>query len=143
MPAMVMCDLKKGIDMKLENLVTSLKLSRKLKEAGVPQKSIFYWVDFKDGDLQLVYGKDKCKNYNIDLTGTCSAYLAEELEEMLPWHDFDFRMSRKSISIYKARKIIDRPLESFGFSRETKTESIGEMLFWLIKKGYVKVEELK
>lgn len=35
--------------MELKEIVTSLKMSKALKKAGVKQDSIFYWIKAKDG----------------------------------------------------------------------------------------------
>lgn len=75
----------------LNNLVTSLELSKRLKELGVKQESIFYWKGYeKDSDywpdentpvIDWVLDYDPSnKNY----PNAISAYAAGELGEMLP-----------------------------------------------------------
>lgn len=46
--------------MKIEKQVCSLELSNKLKELGVPQKSLFRWID------GLVHGKNDVKSYGYE-----------------------------------------------------------------------------
>lgn len=82
--------------MKLENQVTSLELSKKLKEIGVKQESYFNWSQRNysdDSPIDLQAGKGYSKNY--------SAFTVAELGEMLPRHitvqfrrirDGDFRV---------------------------------------------------
>ncbi len=78
----------------LEKQVTSLETSKKLKELGVEQESIFFWIQTYDstlapilnhsiartpdvrGDLYLVDKSPIGRNY--------SAFTASELAEMLP-----------------------------------------------------------
>lgn len=64
--------------MKLENQVCSLELSKKLKELGVKQLSVFYW-NIEENKV-LFYPEKKLINllYNI------SAFTVAELGEMLP-----------------------------------------------------------
>lgn len=81
--------------MTLENQVTSLELSKRLKELGFKQESLFYWIEQSDGiivnrslamykengcDLKILWGK-------FTLYGDYekySAYTVAELGEMLP-----------------------------------------------------------
>jgi hypothetical protein len=68
--------------MKLEEQVVSLELSKKLKELGVPQESLWWWakahlVDVKKEDYFIVD-----KKYMLPVE--CSAFTVAELGEMLP-----------------------------------------------------------
>lgn len=80
--------------MNIEKQVTNLETSKKLKELGVEQESIFFWIQTYDstlapilnhsiartpdvrGDLYLVDKSPNERNY--------SAFTASELAEMLP-----------------------------------------------------------
>jgi len=70
--------------MKLEQQVCSLELSKKLKELGVKQESLFSWVDvrlnYKEKDIryQLVF---KCQKFYRD---EVSAFTVAELLDLLP-----------------------------------------------------------
>lgn len=67
----------------IENHVTSLELSKKLKELGVEQKSMFYYLKDSEGQYAM--------NYTVWIGGPAamtepiSAFLASELGEMLPY----------------------------------------------------------
>lgn len=62
----------------LENHVTSLELSRKLKELGVKQESQFYWfIDSYSNMPILGYGGQTHPDT------ICSAFLSSELGEMI------------------------------------------------------------
>ena len=64
----------------MTNHVTSLALSKRLKELGVEQKSEFYWVKLGSA-FDLVYGKSI---YSSSLPeGAISAFLSSELGEMI------------------------------------------------------------
>jgi len=65
--------------MNIEQHVTSLELSKRLKELGVQRESAFYWAKWT--------GEPPCVCYTGGgYTGVmqCSAFLASELGEMLP-----------------------------------------------------------
>lgn len=67
--------------MKLKDHVTSLKLSMKLKELGVKQKSLFYWIDnYCD---EKYFSIVDYINLNVT-TWYASAFTSSELEELLP-----------------------------------------------------------
>src|SRR5436853_5083725 len=64
--------------MKLEHQVCSLNLSKRLKELGVKQVSVFYW----SGDEQLIYGdQEPVKSLKLPML---SAFTVAELGDMLP-----------------------------------------------------------
>jgi len=68
--------------MKIENQVSNLELSRKLKELGVKQESLWYWYSYNlETDWYITKEiDDKDKEYLI------SAFTVAELGEMLPKH---------------------------------------------------------
>lgn len=78
----------------LNNLVTSLELSKKLKELGVEQKSQFYWstiygpatIESIDTLNETVSGGDGWTFLEEGLARghVCSAFTATELMEMMP-----------------------------------------------------------
>jgi hypothetical protein len=78
--------------MKLEQQVTSLELAKKLKELGLKQESLFYWILFHGGvgkghsDYERsatweLRTKDSSLNFQ---ESRISAYTVAELGEMLP-----------------------------------------------------------
>ncbi len=80
--------------MKLENQVVSLELSKKLKELGVKQDSLFYWVGMsirKGKDVKVgfaLWSKKELDKLIKELGQTqeaiISAFTVAELGEMLP-----------------------------------------------------------
>lgn len=73
--------------MTLENQVTSLEISKRLKELGVNQKSLFYWAkpnDDKTG-VEMNWVLRNAKYHYLAEIGRCySAFTVAELGEMLP-----------------------------------------------------------
>lgn len=74
----------------MENLVTNLELSKKLKELGVKQKSLFYWYqDLAKNDYIIRYRKSENNFENnidwfLETNVAFSAFTAGELGELLP-----------------------------------------------------------
>lgn len=78
--------------MKLEDQVVSLELAKKLKELGVKQESVFYWIDeCKNGDWEIAF-EDEWDTVSGEWgDGSVlkdhphfSAYTVAELGEILP-----------------------------------------------------------
>jgi hypothetical protein len=78
--------------MELQNQVTSLELSKMLKELGFPQDSLFYWVvnaqtAFREPRVLLngvikEWNQKQAKAFQYEIL--CSAYTVAELGELLP-----------------------------------------------------------
>lgn len=69
----------------LEQQITSLELSKRMKELGAPQESYFFWLINKfDGNDIKLWNKDKLNNSNVSTPFVYSAYTIAELGEMLP-----------------------------------------------------------
>lgn len=74
----------------IEKHFTSLELSKKLKELGVPQKSEFYWLrgaDPKEGIWTIVHKQIMEVGGYDERNLPTSAFLSSELGEMLP-HEY-------------------------------------------------------
>lgn len=69
-----------------ENLISSLDLSIKMKENGVKQESMLYWVYGWDGEKdKLGYFLWRSKKFGLqDWEEVYSAFTSDELMEMLP-----------------------------------------------------------
>ena len=66
--------------------VTSLELSKKLKELGVKQESEFYWVKNIQGITELYFnGNPTSAPIYVIYPDAISAFLSSELGEMLPY----------------------------------------------------------
>lgn len=139
--------------MKLEDQVTNLELSKKLKELGVKQESYFYWFKkFTDRDDYFIedWGKPEYLTVmaldfiKIDLA--CSAFTVAELGEMLPKR-FDFKVWKDCwIITSKTPRSWSCCIENGEQNRpmviESKTEANAraKMLIYLIENKLLKVD---
>lgn len=67
--------------MELQKQVSSLELSKKLKELGVPQDSLFWWSECVNYDFDKTGDWEILQDVNCD--GVISAFTVAELGEML------------------------------------------------------------
>jgi hypothetical protein len=91
---LIKTDLYTSTHMKLEQQVTSLELSKQLKELGVKQESVFWWnVLFNSGETEL----ENFQRYKTSDGSPCddsiSAFTVAELGEMLPEGAASFQRS--------------------------------------------------
>lgn len=113
----------------IEKHVTSLEWSKKLKELGVKQKSIFYYDD-KD---ELHYGKS--------IFSKTSAFLSSELDAVLPEYTDKGRYScGKADEEYYC--CYDRAAKGKIIFDKNGQDAKAAMLCYLIENGIVKVEEV-
>jgi hypothetical protein len=69
--------------MKLEEQVTSLEASKRLRALGAPQTSVFFWVETKKGDANpLLVGPNAVDIPNADFY---SAFTVAELGALIPY----------------------------------------------------------
>lgn len=66
----------------IKKQVCSFELSKKLKEIGLPQDSLFYWLKDNDGNLSIALIGD-FKTWQIHEENSLSAYTSHELGEFL------------------------------------------------------------
>lgn len=135
--------------MKLENQVSSLELSKKLKELGVKQESLFYWsgnpgVEYKLHNSDCGHRPETGGNDMF-----CSAFTSSELGEMLPevinggllstrrcnegWYA---RYEDLNNSIVIPNNI---PKPFIGEYHETEANCRAKMLIYLIENGLIKL----
>lgn len=123
----------------LENHVTSLELSKRLKELGVKQESLFYWVDKNGWALQ-----DRKPSYcNIE-TCECveisylSAFLASELGELIPYEYIVSKVRGEGWFCYKYDGRYNFSMTNiFGITIKDKNEADAraEMLIHLLENN--------
>ena len=71
--------------MKLEEQVCSLELSKRLKELGIDQDSLFYYIEKTTGQEDETEIKIKYKNYSDEsgVIDKCSAFTLSELFNLM------------------------------------------------------------
>lgn len=155
--------------MKLEHQVTSLELSKRLKELGVKQESLFYWMEYtnkrtgvKEWDLNnhgqrgmneyQILGEEKSgRSWNNDWDGQCSAFTVAELGEMLP---FSIKFQKHVCYLSCEKNIPDyggwfckyessdiiRPTKATDiFTADTEADARANMLIYLLENGLITI----
>lgn len=118
----------------MNNHVTNLELSKKLKEIGVQQDSEFYWIDFSQGTKENGAWslESSTEGYNV---GTYfSAFLSTELGEMLP----EFCTVFKASSTHTDKFVCH--LNTHGkkdFGAKTEQDARAKCLIWLIENNLI------
>lgn len=70
--------------MTLEQQVTNLELSEKLKDLGVKQNSLFHWVKYRSTGVIMPWFRAEVITESNSIEIMCSAFTVAELGEMLP-----------------------------------------------------------
>ncbi len=142
--------------MTIENQVSNLELSRKLKELKVKQESVWYWMKMKRPDVWQLACKNMIgftfengagvANHRIDEFEMVSAFTVAELGEMLPrnilvkkvphWLQFEIRDSQGGWSC-QYRSIGSDTLKFF--EDKTMADCGAKMLIHLIENKLIKV----
>ena len=123
--------------MKLEQQVTSLELSCKLKDLGVPQEAVFYWTAYSEPMDEPCRG-----SFGLELKqgkGEVAAFTCSELGEMLPegYHSWQMTgLNPKHPDRWACSEPMATDLET-AFSN-TEADARAKMLVYLIEKGIVK-----
>lgn len=121
--------------MTLEQQVISLELSKKLKEFGMKQESLFYWTQWVDKvvdvrgleELSLIGSH---KGYR-DYVKLCSAFTVAELGEILP-------VNEKPIKTYKRKDgkyFIQWKL--LQIIADTEADARAKMLIYLLENNLI------
>ena len=137
--------------MKLEDQVCNLKLSKKLKELGVKQESLFYWLD---GNVMSV---DKIEwariEFNSELTTYSlkeiySAFTVAELGEGLPESiitkqcpdSFYLSITKLENNIWEVCYVTDTDYTVLHYTQDLiEANARALMRIYLIENGLVKI----
>jgi hypothetical protein len=136
--------------MKLEKQVCSFELARKLKQLGVKQRSLFYWMSFRNESspkeqwknvYEFILNEEEKKEHRerrfLKDKISHSAFTVAELGEMLPWFwDSGKRMTRD----YMCRVFeIDTDVCHHAFA-ETEANARAKMLIYLIENKLMEIK---
>lgn len=134
--------IKENGNVKLENQVCSLELSKKLKELGVKQESLFYWVRPVDKWLLTPVITDEDKIYlehsinDVLQMEHYSAFTVAELGNMLPnWTKTIKRLSDDWVCIVRHKH---NDINNHAFS-DTEANCRSKMLIYLIENKLMDV----
>ena len=132
--------------MSIDAHVTSLALSRRLKELGCKQESSFYWIKINNitsEHIVIMISGDNYDKYYVE-----SAYLLTELLEMLPQEINGYfytqmpTLNPKNGWVIFYRNAFNTWKDSEGNEITTHGNNIvnvaAEMLIYLIEQGIVK-----
>lgn len=124
--------------MKLKEQVCNLKLSKRLKELGVKQESLFEWVKVWDGKK---WSWNLFQSEPDKVNEKASAFTVAELGEMLPP---GYNSGKKLDGKFYCRNdnwraMMDFDHEAGSMLRDEKTEAKARahMLIYLIEKGKI------
>ena len=132
--------------MKLEQQVTLLELSKRLKELSVKQESFFVWsvssLTTMEPEVTTLLYASSIHGKGVD----CSAFTVAELEQMLPLEvNFPFKNGKKRShnhwrvigklrpNGYAARYVGGNSLTNIEVQAETFADSLAKMLIYLIE----------
>lgn len=118
--------------MPLKQQVCSLELSKKLKEQGVKQESIFWWVNYSSikEDWDLKYSKKRLASDFV------SAFTVAELGEMLPEYGCE------TMKVGKSRWRVTFPCELWEdnqalFEADTEADARAKCLVYLLENKLI------
>ena len=123
--------------MKLENQLTSLELSKKLKELGVKQESLFYWQGYLHSNKKIELVNQENLDINYDY---CSAFTVAELGEMLPINSIrEVKTPNNKWLISWCGEISEDGLTSKWerFTEDTEANARAKMLIYLLENNYL------
>ena len=138
--------------MKPEEKVSSLELSKKLKELGVKQESSFYWIENKESKNVLLAFKTLIGFYTGEGSGfadsrieSCniySAFTVSELGEILPMEikrNYYFETTRMAFANWLCGYYKDHKKYYYQVLGKTESDARANMLRFLIENNLIKI----
>lgn len=134
--------------MKLEHQITSLKLSKKLKELGLKQESLYFWEHWVRGcDIPACNCGQVHDHWTLERDDTggignprISAYTVAELGEMLPQYilkdgfSFELQIVRSSAwRLYYGPPSLEKSIKFTASTNDTEADSRAKMLIYIIE----------
>lgn len=122
--------------LELEKQVCSLDSSKRLKEFGFPQESLFYWFKptksiLDDKEKYYILCDNPCPVWMKNTHQPYSAYTVSELGELLP---FTVHMQRTTKNYKCYNKI---PCKLKTIESETAAEAMAQMLIYLAERNLI------
>lgn len=138
--------------MNIENQCISLEIAKRLKELGVKQDSLFYYLNIDGEGIYYIYYDDYLpEDYEYE-GDPISAFTASELLELLPKYikqgNFEFyytQMPSKHLDewiiFYRNSFVSWNNFDGEDQSDKSIANCMGKMLIYLIEKGLIKNED--
>ena len=120
----------------LEKQVTSLELSKRLKELGEKQDTLFSWIEYPDGTFHVEltkWAKSQYGGIGWVEKELFAAPTVAELGEMLPYDTHSYKSVRVD-------KWCCNDNCGMLMLRKTEVEARGKLLIYLIENKLVEVE---
>ena len=120
--------------------VSDLESSRKLKELGVVQESLFWWVNIPDGipsDHKYQTGWRLTSGASTIKMEKCSAFTCAELGVALPYAYYSFKLHEKS-----TWSCIPKEMDLLISEGNTEAQARSLMLIYLLEQKLITVEEV-
>lgn len=123
--------------MTLENQVCSLELSKRLKELGVKQESLFAWQYFSDKEGWNI-GNVGLVPYKWIGNKSFSAFTVAELGEMLPhWIGTPLNLPFKANYYPENKAGWFGQVNAQGFFADTEANARAKMLIYLLENNLI------
>ncbi len=134
--------------MKLENQVCSLELAKKIKQLGVKQDSLWWWMKYQrmpDSSIFWTIQREEIKDtneYSFIKRDNISAFTVAELGEMLPFGvdsgktDYDLGKEKSFFCAWREDAYHEEKPDKIIFA-DTEANARAKMLIWLIEQGKV------
>jgi hypothetical protein len=117
----------------LEKQVCSLELSKRLKELGVKQESLFWYTCFMNGTADIYFQYDR-KHIPPAL---CSAFTVAELGELMP---IGYRTHKEYYTWYVTTNHCLRcDNEDFFIMDKNEADARAKMLIYLLENGLMEL----
>ena len=127
--------------MTIKKQVTSLEISKRLKELGVDQFSLFWWVYVNHSDRwELDAGTDDYHHFPLNDCTDCSAFTVSELGEILPeWIEKEGGLATEKwqAGVWKVSYLENEETPHIEKWSETEADARGLMLIHLLENKLI------
>lgn len=132
--------------MNISDQVTSLELSKALKEMKVPQESFFYWIVWPNGNSNIESGRPSYmpileKDYG-GKPSFCSAFTVAELGEIMKEKGMGTtafaKLVRKEWWVRGGEWIVEKQQYSHIETDPKWADALGKMLLYLLTQQEIK-----
>jgi hypothetical protein len=124
--------------MQLEKQVCSLGLAKRLKELGVKQESVFYWMEATSGTMGIWLPVLRGDAGDISLC--VSAFTVAELGEMFPKSRVIFSMSGFHEGAWSCELSTGNEKEHREYA-ETEADARAKILIYLLENRFIQSPE--